>query len=157
MHIIGLGNITRFDDGVAIRIIQDLTKNQYPNSIKITDLGTGGIDIALMLDGWKYGIIIDAVKIADHQPGDIIEFIINDQMLPEITGLSSTHGFDAISSLKLAYTLKDFDLPREIRIIGIQIKTMEGLGIELSPEVSRVIPQVIKRIEELIKIYQKKQ
>lgn len=155
VHIIGLGNLTRFDDGVAIRIIHELTKMNYPKSIKITDLGTGGVDIALMLDGWKYGIIIDAVKIDGYNPGDIVEFIIQDQNLPKVTGLSSTHGFDAITSLRLLYTLKEFNLPLEIRIIGIQIKSMEGLGMDLSPEVSNAIPQVIKRVNELILTFQK--
>lgn len=156
VHIIGLGNLTRFDDGVAIKIIQELEQMHYPKSIKITDLGTGGVDIALMLDGWKFGIIIDAVKIDGFKPGEIVEFIIQEQNLPEVKGLSSTHGFDAITSLKLLYALKEFNLPLEIRILGIQIKSMEGLGTELSSEVSKAIPQVIKRVNELIQVFQKK-
>ena len=44
LHIIGVGNLTRLDDGIAIRIIQELEKISFPDNIKITDLGTGGID-----------------------------------------------------------------------------------------------------------------
>ena len=62
IHIIGIGNLTRLDDGIAIHILEELRKETFPDNVKISDLGTGGIDIALALDGWSFGIIIDAVK-----------------------------------------------------------------------------------------------
>ncbi|MHA1220289.1 MAG: hydrogenase maturation protease [Candidatus Heimdallarchaeota archaeon] len=155
VHIIGIGNLTRMDDGVAIHIIQKLLLRNYPETIKITDLGTGGVDIALMLDGWTYGIIIDAVKIEGKRPGEIVEFIVQDEILPDVTGLSSTHGFDALSSLKLAYAVQEFQLPKEIIIIGIQIDTMNDFGTELSPLILEAIPKVITRVDALLNEYQK--
>jgi len=149
LHIIGIGNLTRLDDGIAIRIIQELEKILFPDTIKITDLGTGGVDIALALDGWKYVIIIDAVDIEDLKPGEIVEFHIKDKNLPEVRGLSSTHGFDALTALKLAFALKDFKLPEEIMIIGVQVKNIEGFGVGLSKEVEAAIPNVITRINEI--------
>ena len=153
LHIIGIGNLTRLDDGVAIKIIDDLIKESFPETIKITDLGTGGLDIALMLDGWKYGIIVDAVQMDGFKSGEIIEFTIDENNLPDIQGLSSTHGFDAITSLKLAYTLGDFNLPSEIRLIGIQIENMNGFGTELSASANNAVLKVIIRIKELISDY----
>ncbi|NHJ46423.1 MAG: hydrogenase maturation protease [Asgard group archaeon] len=150
LHIIGLGNITRLDDGVAIQIINELEKKQLPSGVKVTDLGTGGVDIALHLDGWNYGIIIDAVKTDFLQPGELLEAEITDYNLPEIKGLSSTHGFDAITSLKLAFSIDDIQLPKEILLIGIQIETMDGYGTELSNKVQNAIPLVISKIEEKI-------
>ncbi len=149
LHIIGVGNLTRLDDGIAIRIIQELEKISFPDTIKITDLGTGGVDIALALDGWKYVIIIDAVDIENLTPGEIVEFQITDKNLPEVKGLSSTHGFDALTALKLAFSLKDFKLPEEIMIVGVQVKNIDGFGVALSKEVEAAIPSVITRINEL--------
>ncbi|MBK5112764.1 MAG: hydrogenase maturation protease [Candidatus Heimdallarchaeota archaeon] len=153
LHIIGVGNLTRLDDGVAIRIIQELEKITFPKNIKITDLGTGGVDIALALDNWKHAIIIDAVDIKNLKPGAIVEFEIKDKNLPEVKGLSSTHGFDALTALKLAFALDDFTLPKEILIIGVQVKNLEGFGVGLSKEVEDAIPNVISRIQELITKY----
>jgi hydrogenase maturation protease len=149
LHIIGVGNLTRLDDGIAIRIIQELEKISFPDTIKITDLGTGGIDIALALDGWKYVIIIDAVDIENLKPGEIVEFQVKDKNLPEVKGLSSTHGFDALTALKLAFALKEFKLPEEIIIVGVQVKNIDGFGVGLSKEVENAIPKVITRINEL--------
>ena len=149
LHIIGVGNLTRLDDGIAIRIIQELEKIPFPDTIKITDLGTGGIDIALALDGWKYAIIIDAVDIENLKPGEIVEFQVKDKNLPEVKGLSSTHGFDALTALKLAFALKEFKLPEEIMIVGVQVKNIDGFGVGLSKEVENAIPKVITRINEL--------
>ena len=150
IHIIGIGNITRLDDGIAIRVIETLDKESLPANVKISDLGTGGIDIALALDGWTYGIIVDAVKIDDLQPGEIVEFEVKDDVLPEVKGLSSSHGFDALSALKLAYTLNEFTLPKKLIIIGIQIENIDGFGTDISPKVEKAIPEVIKIIHKLI-------
>jgi len=152
-HIIGIGNLTRLDDGVAIRIVEKLKEKNLPSNIKVTDLGTGGLDIILALDGWHKGIIIDAVDLDFLHPGAIVEYKVKDENIPVIKGLSSTHGFDAVTALKLAFSLKDeYVLPSEIIIIGIQVKNLDGLGTELSSDVEIAIPKVIQRISELLQI-----
>jgi hydrogenase maturation protease len=153
LHIIGVGNLTRLDDGIAIRIIQELEQITFPDNIKITDLGTGGVDIAFALDNWKHAIIIDAVDIENLEPGEIVEFEIKDKNIPEVKGLSSTHGFDALTALKLAFALDEYTLPEEILIIGIQVKNLEGFGVGISKVVEEAIPKVISRIHELIRKY----
>jgi len=150
LHIIGIGNLTRQDDGVAIHVIQQLAKEAFPEGIKITDLGTGGVDIAFMLDGWKYGLILDAIDNDSLQPGEILELVLSEELLPEIKGLSSTHGFDVISSLKLAYTLHEFQLPEKIFFIGIQVAQFSGFGLTLSPAVEKSVPKVIRKIKDLV-------
>ncbi|MHA1631178.1 MAG: hydrogenase maturation protease [Candidatus Heimdallarchaeota archaeon] len=151
IHIIGIGNLTRQDDGVAIRVLQQLAeeKEQYPG-IKITDLGIGGVDIAFMLDGWQFGIIIDAIHNESLIPGEIIEFTLEEEQLPEIKGFSSTHGFDVLSALKLAYVLREFQLPEKIFVIGIQVETFSGFGLELSPRVAKSVPKVIEKVKKII-------
>lgn len=149
-HIIGIGNLTRRDDGIAIRIIQELENYKLPKNTKLTDLGTGGIDIISALEDWEIGIIIDAIDLPNLKPGDIIVFPIRDENIPEVKGLSSTHGFDAITALKLAFNLNEYNLPGKIFIIGIQIKEMSGLGLDLSKEVEESIPKVIAKVKELL-------
>lgn len=153
LHIVGIGNLTRLDDGVSIRIIQELEKKNLPLGVKITDLGIGGVDIALIFEEWSYGIIIDAVDINDLKPGEVVEFKVTENSLPDVKGLSSSHGFDALSALKLAYKISDFTLPKEIILLGVQIENIEGFGLNLSEAVEKSIPSVIKRIEELIEYY----
>ncbi|MHA1244805.1 MAG: hydrogenase maturation protease [Candidatus Heimdallarchaeota archaeon] len=150
IHIIGIGNLTRLDDGIAIHILDELRKETFPDNIKISDLGTGGIDIALALDGWSFGIIIDAVKIENLQPGELIEFDINNEVLPEVAGLSSSHGFDALSALKLAFSVSDFNLPKKLVIVGVQVEQIDGFGTNISTKVQAAIPKVVAKIHDLI-------
>jgi hydrogenase maturation protease len=121
-----------------------------PQQVKVSDFGIGGVDVPLHLDGWKYGLIIDAMKSDNLKPGDVIEFDISEDQLPNVQGLSSTHGFDVITALKLAYSLDDLSLPEKITLIGIQIKKIDGFGIELTTQVKNAIPIVIKRIKEIV-------
>jgi hydrogenase maturation protease len=148
--IIGIGNLTRKDDGVGIQIINQLKEmKDIPTGVKVVDLGTGGVDIALALDGWEKAIIIDAIRGEINQVGTIIEQIVQTNKLPDIKGMSSTHGFDAITALKLAKEIESIKIPKEIRIIGVEIKE-EGMGVELSPKVKSAVPKIIARIIEII-------
>ncbi|NHK32082.1 MAG: hydrogenase maturation protease [Asgard group archaeon] len=150
LHIIGLGNITRMDDGVAIHVIRELEELDLPQQVKVSDFGIGGVDVPLHLDRWKYGLIIDAIKSDNLKPGDVIEFDVSEDLLPDVQGLSSTHGFDVITALKLAYSIDDLSLPEKIILIGVQIKKIDGFGIELTTQVKNAIPIVINRIKEII-------
>jgi len=153
VHIVGIGNITRLDDGIAIRIINELEKKNYPNYIKISDLGTGVFDLPLIFEGWSYGIIIDAVNIANLKPGEIIEMIIKKNNIPNFTGFSSTHNFDVLNALKLAYALQDFPLPKEILLIGVQVEKINGFGLILSKTIENTIPKLVKKIDKAIMKY----
>jgi len=103
-----------------------------------------------MLDGWQFGIIIDAIHNESLIPGEIIEFTLEEEQLPEIKGFSSTHGFDVLSALKLAYVLREFQLPEKIFVIGIQVETFSGFGLELSPRVAKSVPKVIEKVKKII-------
>ena len=93
---------------------------------------------------------MDAVDIPQLTPGEIIEFTVTKNSIPEINGFSSSHGIDVLTALKLAYTLNEHKLPEEIVVIGIQIKKYEGIGTEISEEVIEAIPKVLKRLEEIL-------
>jgi len=153
IHIIGIGNLTRLDDGIAIHILEELRKETFPDNVKISDLGTGGIDIALALDGWSFGIIIDAVKIESLQPGELIEFEIHNEVLPDVAGFSSSHGFDVLSALKLAFTISDINLPKKLIIVGVQVERIDGFGTDISAKVKEAIPTVIAIIHDMIDDY----
>ncbi|MFW9924952.1 MAG: hydrogenase maturation protease, partial [Candidatus Thorarchaeota archaeon] len=121
-----------------------------PSNIKVSDLGTGGIDVIHALEGWTIGIILDAVDIPNLKPGEIITFEITSESIPSVSGFSSTHGFDIFTALQLAFQLQDYLLPNRIIVIGIQIEDINGLGTELSQAVINAKPIVLEKIFELL-------
>ena len=84
IKIIGFGNIFMGDDGIGVRVIEELQQQQVfkdNENIELIDGGTSGIDLVFMLQDAGKAIIIDAVdagqeiaQIVVFSPHEIVEF-----------------------------------------------------------------------------------
>jgi hydrogenase maturation protease len=139
--IVGVGNILLKDEGVGVRVVQQLaTSCSLPPGITVIDGGTAGphlLDICCKYDDI---IIIDAVK-GRGNPGTIYKFHI-DLLSSEQSGATSLSMHDlgvpeAVSQARL--------LGKEphIIIIGIEPQDISPWGMELSPLIAQKIPEVI--------------
>ncbi len=148
IKIIGFGNIFMGDDGIGIRVIEEMTKQQIfkdEEEIEIVDGGTSGVDLIFMLQDVSLAIIIDAVD-AGQEIGRIVVFAPH-----EIAGFKkqvfksySLHDIDLAEAFELVKTL---NLPAKIKIIGIKPKHI-GYSDKLSPEIENSIPAIIEMIKK---------
>lgn len=141
--IIGIGNQYRGDDGVGLRIAQDIKKMSHDHVTVIEQSGEG---ISLM-DSWKDSdtvILIDAVH-SCAQPGTIHRFDVHTQTIPAKFFHYSTHAFGVAEAIELARALKQ--LPQNLIVYGIEGKCFEA-GIGLSLEVEKAVEEVMMRVKQ---------
>lgn len=144
--ILGVGNILRGDDGVGIKIVEELKEKSLPSNIKVLELGTGGLKIIHKLEEFERVLIIDSVKM-NSEPGDFRFFSPSEvKFLKKSDG---THGTSIMEIIKISENL-GFS-PDEITILGIQPKNQK-LGTDLSDEVEEKIPKIIDSIFEKLEI-----
>ena len=153
IKIIGFGNIFMGDDGVGVRVIEELQKQQVfkdIENIELVDGGTSGVDLVFMLQNAGKAIIIDAVdagqKIAQivvFSPQEIKEF------KKKIFKSYSLHDIDLAEAFELVRTL---NLPTAIKIIGIKPKKI-GYSDKLTPEIENQIPNIIIKVKEEVLKY----
>lgn len=86
-------------------------------------------------------IVIDAVK-ADCKPGTIFRLTSKD-LMQKTEGTISLHEFGLLETLIAAKHLGC--APQEVVIFGIQPKDISP-GLELSEEVTKVLPKVIELV-----------
>jgi len=142
--VIGVGNLLMKDEGIGIHIIRALQGIDLPLDVELVDGGTSPDLIAYAGDGDKI-IIIDAAKAGD-EPGSIYLFKPED-LATERTILASAHELGVAENLKLAELAGNE--PRETIIIGIEPKEIDW-GTELSPELKKRIPEIIKVVRREI-------
>ncbi len=59
--VAGIGNIFLGDDGFGVEVAQQLSKCDFPASVRVADFGIRGFDLAYALqDGYETTILIDA-------------------------------------------------------------------------------------------------
>ncbi|NLI62174.1 MAG: hydrogenase maturation protease [Methanosarcinaceae archaeon] len=163
IRILGFGSLLMGDDGIGVRIVQELERRapDIPclKDVEIYDLGVCGLDMLPFLDDVENVIMVDAVK-SGESIGSILRFTGADLLEGrEIGGLLSAHDITVPETLKIAEALQG--LPNII-FIGISIRApmnVYDFTTELSPPVEksfeRAIDAVINEVEQLLESREK--
>jgi hydrogenase maturation protease len=153
VKIIGFGNIFMSDDGIGVKIIEELGRINFCTDFKNTEIidgATSGIDLLFTLNNLDKVIIIDAID-AGQEVGEVVKFKLTDiDNMPGKTVKSfSLHDLHLDEIFNLMKSLKIYP---DITIIGIKPKIIE-YGDKLSPEIECRIPEIILMIKKEINKY----
>lgn len=144
--ILGIGNTLLGDDGVGVRTVELLRERELPPSVELLEGGTRGLALVDELPGREQVVVIDALD-AGREAGAICR-LDEKQLENHAGGGLSLHDFGLLEALEMARLLGD--APREVILYGVQPKQI-GLGLELSPEVSRALPELLELVLAEIK------
>lgn len=149
--VLGVGNQLMTDEGLGPYVISQLQKETWPENVELIEGGTAGLEILHLIGGVDYLIIVDAVD-AEAEAGAIFKFIPEDfSSYTEKLGFS----FHQISLFQVLQMAKVQNKLPETVIYGLQPKSLEW-GLELTSEVQKKIPILLKLIrEEITKFTQK--
>lgn len=142
--VIGIGNPNFKDDGVGYKIVEQLeglvdTVCLLNTDLKVIDAMLN-YDIAIVVDGVKVGI----------EPGTIVEF--DPLKTFEKVYASGTHSLTLFEVIRIGYHVFPEEMPKEIKIIGVEVEDVDTLDPECSPKVKEAIPKVVEIIKEYLKL-----
>ncbi len=153
--VLGVGNILCRDEGIGVRVVERLQQEALPDGVEVIDAGTAGLDALLaIIEQVDKLIVIDALK-AGKKAGTIYKAHLNIEEKDRITQLFSDEGRSKISLHQvglfeaLGIAEKLGCAPREIVIIGVEPAKVD-CGLELTEQVRRKLPEIIKKILEEI-------
>ncbi|MGD8780473.1 MAG: HyaD/HybD family hydrogenase maturation endopeptidase [Ignavibacteria bacterium] len=139
--VIGVGNLIQMDDGFGIHVLNELSKYEMPAEVELFDGGTLGIDLMPWIEGREKLIFIDCVK-GGNKPGIIYKFRPEDLTYEEEIKIS-VHQIGLIESLQMIAMTGN--APDKITIFGVEPNVIDW-GEELTDELKRVIPKVVKLV-----------
>ena len=140
--ILGLGNPLLGDEGVGVRVIQELNELELLDGVVAIEGGTTGLGLISLMEGYQRVIIVDAADMG-HPPGRVVRFTPSEAQFETAQGPLSLHQIGLGEVLSLANALEI--VPAELVIVGIQPKRIEA-EVGLSREVEEAIPQIVKMI-----------
>ncbi|MEI6125323.1 MAG: HyaD/HybD family hydrogenase maturation endopeptidase [Pseudomonadota bacterium] len=145
--IIGLGNILLRDEGVGVRVIEQLKKNySFSPSINIIDGGTLGFALINEIQDCEKLIIVDAVK-AGEKPGTIYKFSREDIEL-KIPVAVSVHD---VGFLEVLNQWKMLGVCPAVVFFGIEPYDISSFDMSLSSLMQEKIPKLVGLILEELK------
>lgn len=142
--VLGIGNVLRKDNGAGIRVIELLRERDLPDSVRLLDGGTAGLDLLPYLEGMYRIIIVDALMSGD--PAGTIT-VLSGEGVREHDVFMSGHFGRLTELLDLAAEL--WTRPETI-VVGITPKDCESYETTLSPEVDEAAVRAADRIAEMV-------
>jgi hydrogenase maturation protease len=137
--VLGIGNILLSDEGVGVRVVEQLEKDYLlPADVEIIDGGTCGMEMLEQLEDLDALIVVDCVRCGQPPATPIllkdedVPVFFKTKLSPHQVSLS-----DVLASLE--FTGK---APKETLIVGIQPVSFDT-NLELTPEVAARVPELL--------------
>lgn len=142
--ILGIGNYLMGDEGIGVHAIEALTKEKFPENVRIVDGGTGGFHLLSFFHEYDPLIIIDATM--DDQPAGTVRFI-EPRFASDFPRTLSAHDIGLRDLIETA--VLSAPMPK-IYLIIISIHEIRSMVTDLSPEIARTIPGIIRIVREIL-------
>ncbi len=141
--VLGVGNILLKDEGVGVRVIEELQR-QYtlPESVRVVDGGTQGLWLLSTIQQADHLIVVDAVLGGD-EPGTIYRLTKND--LPKgLRVKQSAHDSDLVEALNLCALLEAE--PKSVVVVGIEPADIQPYGVDLTEKIAAKVDELVLRV-----------
>jgi hydrogenase maturation protease len=139
--VLGIGNILLSDEGIGVRVIEQMQEISLSEDVELVDGGTSGVDLLDILADRDKIIVVDAVD-ADCRPGTVLQFGI-DQLMQKDLPYISMHEIGIAETIIMTEQLGC--APKEVIVFGIQPQKIE-CGLELSKALKHVVQEVVELI-----------
>jgi hydrogenase maturation protease len=146
--VLGLGNPILSDDGVGIRVAQEVGKQLNDPQVTVAETSEAGLRLLDSIVSYDKVIIIDAVQTEKGQAGQI--YRMEPQDFSATKHPSSSHQINLATALELGKML-NLAMPQKITIFTVEAKDITSFNEKCTPEVEQAIPEVVKMVlEELV-------
>lgn len=142
--ILGVGNVLMGDEGIGVHAVKALGEKNLPKEVELLDGGTGGFHLMSYFQEYENIIMIDATM--DKKPAGTVS-VIQPKFASDFPKALSAHDI-GLKDLLEAVALLD-KLPK-IYLITISIKDLNNMSMELSPVVSKAMPQIINEVDSVL-------
>ncbi len=142
--LVGMGNPILSDDGVGIRLAQELAGTLPPAAgLAVEEQCTvGGLNLLDLVAGFDQLIVLDSIKTKDGRAGDWYRF--DGSALRETMNLSNVHDANFATAMELGRRM-GMHVPAEadIHVFAVEVRENLTFGERLSPELEEALPEVL--------------
>ena len=147
--VLGLGNTLNKDEGLGVHALKALEAQLgEAGTLEFVDGGVLGLNLLPWVEETSHLLILDAIN-ARKVPGTVIE--MTGEEIPMYTGIKmSDHQITFQEVLGLAKFRQK--LPPYLHLIGAQPLDL-SIGLDLSPEIAAVIPEITQRAAQRLSVW----
>lgn len=141
--ILGLGSPILSDDGVGIRVAEELKGRLDQQEVTVEETSMAGLSLLDMLAGYNRAIIIDAIQTRGGKAGQV--YRLEPEAFDATRRTATPHDVNFATALELGRRL-GLALPQQIVIFAIEVANVSSFSEECTPEVERAIPVCVEKV-----------
>jgi hydrogenase maturation protease len=146
--ILGIGNRILSDDGIGIKLIEDLQDEFKHPLVRFETACTGGLEIVEMMQNYKDVLILDAIKTPGGRPGKIYYFTVDD--FKETLHISNFHDISFLIALEFMKR-SGLSVPENIRILAVEILEDSYFSEDFSGEIQKQYNTIRNKVRSYIR------
>jgi hydrogenase maturation protease len=137
--VLGIGNILLSDEGIGVRIIEELQKRfTFPPNVELIDGGTAGLQLLPLIEEADHLIVVDAIEV-----GAALGTVFRAERQEGSAGMPERISLHEVGLLEVLSLAELHSRCPPAVVIGIQPKDLSP-SLSLSPELEASIPRVIE-------------
>ena len=141
--VLGLGNPIMGDDGVGLRIVQEVRRRLRDcTSVDVEECYAAGPTLLDFIVGYDALVFVDSL-VCDEPKGTVLQ--PKREQLPDQPATIDAHGMGLIGVLNLGESMA-LHVPRKLSIVAVAVEPNMEASEELSPEVEAAIPEAVERV-----------
>ena len=144
-RLLCLGNDILADDALGILVAETL-RGRLPETVDVVSSMESGLRLLDHFVGVPRVIVIDSVQTGSAPPGTI--FVLREEDISYSPGPSG-HYMGLFETLALGKRL-DMPVAEDVLVIAVEAGDCLTIGGSLTPAVERAIPEVARRVVELV-------
>jgi hydrogenase maturation protease len=134
--VLGIGNVLMGDEGVGVHLVRQLSQMMLPENVECLDGGTGSFLLLEPMQQAQRVVLIDAT--IDGNPAGTVTRL-TPKFSSDYPKTLTAHDIGLKDLLDTAYlTGRGLD----VTLFAVSIDPLQGLGMELSPAISRRVPEI---------------
>ncbi|HPZ08082.1 MAG TPA: hydrogenase maturation protease [Candidatus Eremiobacteraeota bacterium] len=141
----GCGNLIAGDDGLGLRVIQEL-REFVSSDVDLVEGEVRGLDLLDYFMDIDKVIVVDAVTFGGNK-GDCYRFEVEELKNMSRDSLISMHQLGIAEVVKIGSMLYPDNISRKIILLGMEIEKVENrFSMELSSEVEKAISSMVELV-----------
>jgi hydrogenase maturation protease len=140
--ILGVGNILLSDEGVGVRVVEQLDRRyEFPDNVQILDGGVLGVRLMGVIGGTDILIVVDAVK-NQQAPGTLYR-LADEQVPRRVLAKQSMHQLDLPEVLALCSAIDKN--PRTV-VVGVEPEDITSMNVALTPAIAAKLDDLVDMV-----------
>ena len=143
--VLGIGNSILGDDGVGVRVAQELAGKIKNDNIDVRDVGIDGLNLLDLILGYDKLIVIDAVLTEREKVGEVYRFKPENVYDPSRSAISPHH-FNLATTIEMGKKLFPGRMPEEVIAFAVGTEEATMVTEEMTGRVKDAMPIVVNLV-----------